>query len=126
MRAFSKTVTRARSLRRAMTAPETHLWALLRRKTLSLRFRRQHPIGAYILDFYCPSAKLCIEIDGVVHEEQQLYDAHRTKWLEKQCIRVLRFGADEVLDSTNQTRILAAIVRAASAPSTGSAAPPPP
>ena len=113
MRAFSKTVARARSLRRTMTAPETHLWSLLRRKSVSLRFRRQHPMGAYILDFYCPSAKLCVEIDGVIHDEQHLYDTHRTKWLERQGVRVLRFGADEVLESINQTRILAEIVRAA-------------
>jgi len=109
-----------------MTAPETNLWALLRRQSSGLRFRRQHPMGSYILDFYCPSAKLCVEIDGVAHKEQQVYDTHRTKWLERQGIRVLRFGADEVREGTNQVRILAEIAQAASALSTGFAGPPPP
>ena len=126
MRAFSKTVRRARALRRTMTRPETHLWGLLRQEALGLRFRRQHPLGVYVLDFYCPAAKLCIEIDGHSHADRQQYDSHRTNWLEAQGIRVLRFDADAVLDSANQTSILAAIAQAAGAPSTGSAGPPPP
>ena len=50
-----------------MTRPEQSLWAMLRDRQTGLRFRRQHPLGVYILDFYAPSAKLCIEVDGPSH-----------------------------------------------------------
>jgi very-short-patch-repair endonuclease len=58
----------ARQQRRAMSPPEVKLWALLRRSPGGVRFRRQHPIGPYVADFYCPAAKLVIEIDGLVHD----------------------------------------------------------
>jgi len=69
---------RARSLRRTMTAPERALWSLLRRKHLGLHFRRQHPIGPFVLDFYCASARLCVEIDGPAHADRGEADARRT------------------------------------------------
>jgi very-short-patch-repair endonuclease len=102
---------RAREMRCAMTQPERSLWALLRRNDLGLHFRRQHPTGPYILDFYCVGASLAVEVDGPVHDDQQDRDERRTAWLAKQGIRVLRFTAAEV--ETQPAAVLAALARAA-------------
>ena len=76
MRAPDRTFQRARHLRRGMSLPEIVLWQALRKLRLGgLRFRRQHPIGPYILDFYCPSARLAIEVDGFAHDT--VAEAHR-------------------------------------------------
>ena len=106
---------RAKSLRRAMTGPERTLWSLLRRDQLKLHFRRQHPVGPFILDFYCAKAKLCVEIDGPVHAERVEYDRRRTAWLEREGIRVLKFTTEDV--EHRSAAVVAAIVGAA-APST--------
>jgi very-short-patch-repair endonuclease len=83
---------RAKTLRRTMTQPERAMWALFRRNQHGLHFRRQHPIRPYVLDFYCPEARLCIELDGPVHDERAPQDARRDFWLSsKEGIRVLRF-----------------------------------
>jgi very-short-patch-repair endonuclease len=77
-----------------MTDGERTLWALLRRKKLSgFRFRRQAPIGPYIADFFCPEARLVIELDGFPHtdEGQMQRDSQRTIWLETHGCRVIRF-----------------------------------
>jgi very-short-patch-repair endonuclease len=102
---------RARSLRRAMTEPERVLWSLLRRNHLGLHFRRQHPIGPFVLDFYCAAARLCVELDGPVHADRADADARRTEWLAKEGIRVLRFSVAEI--ETTPAAVLAAIGRAA-------------
>jgi len=102
---------RAKEMRRAPTQPERTLWALLRRNEFGLHFRRQHPIGPYILDFYCAAGKLAIEVDGPAHDDQQVRDQRRTAWLAKEGIRVLRFSAAEV--ETKPAAVLAAIARAA-------------
>ncbi len=102
---------RAKDLRRGMTAPEKLLWAMLRRNQLGLHFRRQHPVGPFILDFYCAAAKLCVEVDGPVHDEQEDADARRTAWLTKEGIRVLRFTIAEV--EQRPAAVLAAIAKAA-------------
>ncbi len=106
---------RAKALRRALTAPEKTLWQMLRRDPQRLHFRRQHAVGPYILDFYCAAAKLCVEIDGPVHEDTAERDELRTRWLNGQGIRVIRFSMEEV--ETRPAAVIAAIVRAA-APST--------
>jgi very-short-patch-repair endonuclease len=94
----SKTITRAREMRREPTYPEYRLWMRLRAGQIGgLRFRRQHPIGPHILDFYCPSAKLAIELDGVSHEDREGYDHVRTRYLESAGLRVVRFTDDDVL-----------------------------
>jgi very-short-patch-repair endonuclease len=116
MRAPLLTFKRARRLRLTMTEPERMLWALLRGKRVGeLRFRRQHPVGPYILDFYCPSAKLCIEIDGLAHAEpkQIEHDARRESWLKEQNIRIRRFSSVEILSDRRLTKILDAILLAA-------------
>ncbi|WP_395944961.1 endonuclease domain-containing protein [Brevundimonas sp.] len=95
--AKSGAVSRARILRRALTPPEARLWIRLRRRALGeLKFRRQHPVGVYVLDFYCPEAKLAVEIDGESHAERAEHDAHRTRWLETRGIAVVRFTAEAV------------------------------
>jgi very-short-patch-repair endonuclease len=69
MRAPKRIVQRARRLRRKLTVPEARLWSLLRKRfTGQPIFRRQHPIGPYVLDFYCAKAKLAVEIDGIAHD----------------------------------------------------------
>jgi very-short-patch-repair endonuclease len=88
---------RAQQLRRRMTGLERKLWQRLRRKQVNgLRFRRQHPIDRFIVDFYCPEHRLVIEIDGAVHTTQVEYDEVRTEWLEARGYRVLRFTNQEV------------------------------
>jgi very-short-patch-repair endonuclease len=106
-----------------MTQPERTLWAMLRGQRTGLRFRRQHPVGPFILDFYCPSAKLAVEVDGPVHAGQEERDQRRTDWLAKEGIRVLRFTMEDV--EQRPAMVLARIAQAAP-PSTGSAGSPPP
>jgi very-short-patch-repair endonuclease len=87
------TTERARELRWNMTDAERRLWALLRRKKLAgYRFRRQAQIGPYYADFFCPKARLIIEIDGTFHgKEQGERDEARTHWLDANGCRVIRF-----------------------------------
>ena len=103
---------RAKQLRQQPTETETRLWRHLRRKQLDeLRFRRQAPIGSYIVDFFCPEARLIVELDGGQHSDQQDYDDRRTRWLEQRGYRVLRFWNNDVLG--NLDGVLVEIQRAA-------------
>ena len=103
----------ARQLRQQLTPAETRLWEAIRNRQLNgLRFRCQHPVGRFIVDFYCPAYKLAVEIDGDVHLERVEYDTARTDRLEDYGYRVIRFKNDEVL--TNLDRVLNAIVQFAS------------
>jgi very-short-patch-repair endonuclease len=93
----------ARSFRRQPTDAEARLWYNLRRHGLAgFKFRRQHPFGPYILDFYCAEACLAIEVDGSQHLEPEaiMLDAERTRFLGMQGLRVLRFDNLEVLTQT--------------------------
>jgi very-short-patch-repair endonuclease len=94
-----KTVIRARKLRREMTLPEVLLWNALRAASDGFRFRRQHPVGPYVLDFFCPSVRLAVEVDGAAHDmgDNPARDEQRDAWLERQGIRTLRIPAREVL-----------------------------
>jgi very-short-patch-repair endonuclease len=88
---------RAKELRRNQTPAERRLWAKLRRKqACGYRFRRQHPIGRCIVDFYCAALKLAIEIDGDSHASQVEYDAARTAYLEERGCTVIRFTNEQV------------------------------
>jgi very-short-patch-repair endonuclease len=90
-------LSQRRDLRRHATAGEAALWALLRRHAFGgFQFRRQHPCGPFILDFYCPRKKLAIELDGGQHylAPGQAYDLRRDQYLAARGITVLRFGAD--------------------------------
>jgi very-short-patch-repair endonuclease len=102
------TTERARQLRQKPTDAELRLWKHLRAKQLDgLRFRRQHPIGTYIVDFFCAEAKLIIEVDGGQHAAPESRDDIRTAWLESRGYRVLRFWNNDVL--TNTEGVLTAI-----------------
>ena len=106
--------TSSRHLRGSMTPAERTLWqALLRRQLHGLRFRAQHPVGSFILDFYCPSHKLVIEVDGPIHDRQREQDQARTEHLQAYGYTVLRFSNDEVL--TNLHTVLERITETASA-----------
>jgi very-short-patch-repair endonuclease len=107
----------AKLLRANATSAERVLWSILRSKQLAaLRFRRQQPIGPYIADFFCPSAKLVVELDGGQHGSDQIaaYDEDRTHFLESKGYRVLRFWNVEVIKDRDS--VAEAIFRAGSAP----------
>src|ERR1700723_2063898 len=88
----------ARHLRKNLTDAERKLWQILRRRYVkNFRFRKQVPMGNYICDFVCHEARLIIEIDGGQHAGNVKYDNQRTKWLEQQEYRVLRFWNTEEL-----------------------------
>ena len=129
LRAPNRTVDQARALRRQMSLPEVVLWQALRQKRLAdLRIRRQHPIGPYILDFYCPSARLAVEVDGFAHDTAAgvRHDERRALWLTQHDVRVLRIRAIDLLRGERLEGVLAEIERATtSGPSGAPGAPPP-
>jgi very-short-patch-repair endonuclease/putative sterol carrier protein len=83
-----------------MSLPEVKLWALLRRSPSGIRFRRQHPVGPYVADFYCPAAKLIIEIDGISHDlgDRPALDLRRDNYVRQLGLSVLRIPAADVLN----------------------------
>ena len=97
MSATDKAYKTARRLRRELSLPEKLLWVRL--KGIGLHFRKQRPIGDYVLDFYCASAKLAIEVDGFAHDTgtRPQRDEARTRWLNGEGIEVLRIPAKDVL-----------------------------
>jgi very-short-patch-repair endonuclease len=100
---------RARTLRRDMTEAEQRLWQMLRsRQTEGYRFRRQAPIGGFIADFVCHAARLIVEIDGGQHDASSEAEASRTRFLEAEGYRVLRFWNNEVLDNPEGVRAVIA------------------
>jgi very-short-patch-repair endonuclease len=99
-----------------MTPAEERLWAALRRnQQKGFYFRRQHPIDRFVVDFCCTRAKLCIEVDGGVHDRQQEHDAERVAWLEAAGYRVLRFRNEEVEEALHLVvRHIKAVLHASS------------
>lgn len=95
----NETVLRARALRRNLTLPEGLVWQVLRERPDGIKFRLQHPIRPYIVDFYCPAARLVIEIDGMSHEmsDRPARDEHWDAWLRSKGLTVLRFPASDFL-----------------------------
>ncbi len=95
----------ARRLRQNLTPAEAQLWNALRRRQLAgLKFRCQHPVGRFIVDFYCPACKSVIEVDGDIHTQQKAYDEARTEQLQSFGYRVLRFTNEEVLSDLQTVR----------------------
>jgi very-short-patch-repair endonuclease len=94
-------VAKARRLRKDMTLPEVSLWQLLRGQPDGVKLRRQHPLGPYVLDFYCAAAKIGFEIDGIAHEmgDRPVRDEQRDAWLRSQGVEVMRIPAADVLRS---------------------------
>ena len=114
-----------RLLRKHQTDAEARLWRKLRsKKFLGIKFFRQYSVGAYILDFYAPSIKLAIELDGSQHAEQKQrsYDVRRSAYLEDFEIRVIRFWDNEVL--TNINGVLEVIVSSVTPPTLPLVTPP--
>ena len=122
MRSSILTSKRAKVLRRNLTEPEIMLWSRLRQRLPDQpKFRNQHPIGPDILDFFCPAARLAIEIDGGTHGEdaQIAHDQRRDAWLRAQGIEVYRIPASSVfadLDTVADGVRSAAISRLVIAP----------
>ena len=113
MRSTTKTtVAKARALRRIMTKPEAALWQVLRAGPAGLKFRRQHPVGPFVLDFYCPSAGLAVEADGASHDmgANPSRDERRDEWLHARGFTVMRFSAADVL--TNMEAVVRHVVEA--------------
>jgi len=83
-----------------MTEPERRLWYYLRAGRFEqAKFRRQVPLGPFVVDFLCERARLVVEIDGDRHAERRAQDAERTRWLNARGYRVLRFGNNEVMEN---------------------------
>jgi very-short-patch-repair endonuclease len=102
-----KTVRHARQLRRTMTVPEVALWSVLRARPSGLKFRRQHPAGPFVLDFYCAAARLAVDLDGEAHDrgDRPERDVRRDAWLADRGVETVRVPAAAVL------RDLDAVVR---------------
>ncbi len=103
---------RAKELRRNSTEAERVIWSSLRSRQFgNYKFRRQQPIGSFIVDFVCFEKKLIIELDGGQHMEDESYDTKRTKWLEGQGFSVIRFWNNQVLRDVDavKTKILSAL-----------------
>lgn len=88
-----------KKLRNSATIQEIKLWGFIKNSQLGVKFRRQHGIGPYIVDFCCPAKKIIIEIDGSQHIENKEYDDARTLFLEKLGYQVLRFWNNEINDT---------------------------
>ncbi|MGV0027791.1 endonuclease domain-containing protein [Phormidesmis priestleyi] len=101
----------ARQLRQNLTPAEKTLWQALKDRQLNgFKFRCQHPVGLFIVDFYCPQSRLVIELDGEIHDRQAGYDAARTEQLDRFGYRVIRFRNQEVM--TNLDSVLQQILEA--------------
>jgi very-short-patch-repair endonuclease len=115
VRTQHKTLTRAIRLRAEMTDAEKKLWRHLRGRQIGgHQFRKQVPIGDYVVDFCCLKVRLVIEVDGGQHDARSAQDEHRTRWLNGQGYRVIRFWNNEVLQ--NIDGVLQEIVRALELP----------
>ena len=116
MRAPTETIAKARRLRRNLSPPEARLWSRLRARLPGMPvFRRQHPIGPYVLDFYCAKARLAVEIDGMSHDlgDRPERDIRRDAWLRSQGVTVMRIAAGEAMAQIDEA--VDGIVRMAAA-----------
>jgi leucyl-tRNA synthetase len=98
-------IERAKEMRANPTDAEAALWAELKGKKLGVKFRQQHLIGDYIVDFVCLDKKLIVEVDGKIHDHQIEADEERTVWLENDCYKVIRFKNEEVLGDIDSVLI---------------------
>lgn len=90
----------ARQLRASQTDAENRLWLHLRARRLGgLKFRRQQPIGVYVVDFFCPERRLIVELDGGQHQDQAEYDETRDAWLKSEGYAVLRYWNNEIMEN---------------------------
>jgi very-short-patch-repair endonuclease len=89
------------TLRNRLTPEEAILWNRLKNNHLGHKFRRQHSIGRFVVDFYCPSKKIVIELDGSQHLDNEEYDKERTEYFESLKIKVIRFWNSDVNKNLN-------------------------
>ena len=103
----SRSVKSARKLRRELSLPEVILWQVLRKQPDGLKFRRQHPSGPYILDFFCSDARLAIEVDSEAHNrgDRPQRDAARDAWFASAGVETLRISAADVLNDLQSVLI---------------------
>ena len=94
-----------KSLRHNLTEEEVILWSVLKNNKWGYKFRRQHSIGNFIVDFFCPLKRLIIELDGKQHLGNVEYDKERTEFFESLGIRVIRFWNDDVRNNLNKVLI---------------------
>jgi very-short-patch-repair endonuclease len=109
---FARTLAmtaRARTLRKHVSPIERKLWSALRGGQLGASFRRQHPVGPYVLDFYCPSAGLAVELDGDEHASRTSRDHRRTRFLSGCGIHVIRFFNRDVWNNLDGVKELIAL-----------------
>lgn len=107
-------INRARELRRSPTLPEGLLWQALRGRPEGLKFRRQHPFDHFTVDFYCPAARLVVEVDGDSHSmgDRPARDEARDAWLHRHGLRVMRIDAADVMkDVGSAVRAILVAVR---------------
>jgi very-short-patch-repair endonuclease len=91
-------IARARTLRQASTPPEQLLWLAVRNSQIDgMKFRRQHPVGPYVVDFFCQEARLVVEVDGMSHDDKAAQDAAKSRHLETEGYRVLRVTNEDVM-----------------------------
>ena len=123
-----RTQNRARQLRRNMSLPEVLLLTALRKRPSGLRFRRQHPAGPYILDFFCPERRLAIEVDGEAHSrgDRPERDRVRDAWIHSQGVRTLRIPAADILADLEAVVRHIVVAARGDYPSTACGGPPPP
>lgn len=130
MRDHTKDALRtAKRLRSEMSLPEVLLWRILRTRPLGVKFRRQHPVGGYVADFYCAERRLIVEIDGIAHDisDRPERDARRDEWMRSCGMEVIRIPASDVLrDSESVASSLARLCVAPPPPSGAAHLPPPP
>jgi very-short-patch-repair endonuclease len=111
----------SRRLRRRLSPPEIKLWQILKGSPAGIRFRRQYAVGPYVADFYCPAAKLVIEVDGLVHDffGPASRDDRRDEYIRGLGLKIIRIPASEIFaDATSVADALIAMCADASGPST--------
>lgn len=96
-------VALARKLRRELSYPEVLLWQRLRGKATAAKFRKGHPIGPYVADFYCASSRLVVEVDGEIHAQPAAidHDRHRDRFLKENGYQVIRVNASDILKNAD-------------------------
>ncbi|WAC49271.1 endonuclease domain-containing protein [Asticcacaulis sp. SL142] len=97
----------ARQFRKDLTPPEVRLWARIKGKPDGIHFRKQHPIGPYIADFYCAAARLVVEVDGQVHNLSDVAerDEGRLAWLGAQGLEVMRINAADIMRDADEAAL---------------------
>ncbi|QDX26847.1 DUF559 domain-containing protein [Sphingomonas suaedae] len=115
-----ETNRRARILRKTMSLPEVLLWVALKKRPDGLKFRKQHPSGPYVADFYCHEARMIVEVDGAAHDcgDRPERDERRDAWFAERGLDVMRIPARELLNDCDAV-VRGVVARAAERRATG-------